>query len=152
MIGFITNIVLWIVFVILYVVAAASLFSNITDNIELNIPSISDVYSEETTDEILEKYVDVSFGEFQVINNGYYSETSLEITITNKATTQYTYYITIEAVDENGTRLKTDRIYADRLNPGQKINLTAFEYVEQDKINQFKNAQFRVLEINKYDF
>jgi hypothetical protein len=43
-------------------------------------------------------------------------------------------------------------IYADRLNAGQKIKLTAFKYVEEEKIEQFKNATFKVLEISKYDF
>ena len=43
-------------------------------------------------------------------------------------------------------------IYADRLGAGQEIYLTAFEYVEQDKIDQFKNETFRVLEINKYNY
>lgn len=43
-------------------------------------------------------------------------------------------------------------IYADRLNSGQEIHLTAFEYVEQEKIEQLKNADFKVLEINKYDY
>ena len=152
LIGFITNIVLIIILVILYVVFAASLFSNITDDFESNIPAIGDAFREETTDEILDEYVEVSFGEFKITNNGYYSETTLEVTVTNKATTQCTYYITIEAVDKSGTRLKTDVIYADKLNAGQKINLTAFEYVEQDQIQEFKNATFKVLEINKYDF
>ena len=152
LIGFLTKIALSIILVILYVVFAASLFSSISNGTEFNIPVIEDIFREETTEEILEKYVDVSFGKFEATNNGYYSETSLEITITNKATTQYTYYITIEAVDENGTRLETDMIYADRLNAGQKIKLTAFEYVEEEKIEQFKNATFKVLEISKYDF
>ena len=58
----------------------------------------------------------------------------------------------IEAVDANGARIETDMIYADRLGAGQEIYLTAFEYVEQEKLNQFKNATFRVLEINKYDY
>lgn len=152
LIGFITKIVLSIIFIILYVVFATSLFSNISDDIESNIPTSGDVFKEETTAEILEKYADVSFGEFQVTNNGYFSETSLDITVKNKADKQCTYYITIEAVDINGARIETDMIYADRLGAGQEIYLTAFEYVEQEKINQFKNATFRVLEINKYDF
>lgn len=152
LIGFITKIVLSIIMSILYVVFAASLFSNISDNIESYIPAIVDVFKEETTDEILEKYVDVSFGEFKVSNNGYYSETSLDITVKNKAEKQCTYYITIEAIDANGARIETDMICADRLGAGQEIYLTAFEYVDQDKINQCKNATFRVLEINKYDF
>lgn len=152
LIGFITKIVLSIIFVILYVVFSASLFSNISDNIESNIPTIGGVFSKETTDEILEKYVDVSFGKFKVTNNGYFSETSLDITVKNKSEKQCTYYITIEAVDANGARIETDVIYADRLGSGQEIYLTAFEYVDKEKLNKFKNATFRVLEINKYNF
>lgn len=115
LIGFITEIVLAIILVILSVVFATSLFNNISNDIESNIPAIGDVFSEETTDKILEKDVDVSFGEFKVTNNGYYSETSLDITVKNKAEEQCTYYITIEAVDANGARIDTDMIYADRL-------------------------------------
>lgn len=152
LIGFITKIVLAIILVILYVVFAASLFDNISNDIESNIPAIGDVFSEETTDKILEKDVDVSFGEFKVTNNGYYSETSLDITVKNKAEKQCTYCITIEAVDANGARIDTDMIYADRLGAGQEIYLKAFEYVDQEKLNQFKNATFKVLEINKYDY
>lgn len=148
LIGFITEIVLAIILVILSVVFATSLFNNISNN----IPAIGDVFSEETTDKILEKDVDVSFGEFKVTNNGYYSETSLDITVKNKAEEQCTYYITIEAVDANGARIDTDMIYADRLGAGQEIYLKAFEYVDQEKLNQFKNATFKVLEINKYDY
>lgn len=152
LIGFITEIVLAIILVILYVVFATSLFNNISNDIESNIPAIGDVFREETTDKILEKDVDVSFGEFKVTNNGYYSETSLDITLKNKAEEQCTYYITIEAVDANGARIDTDMIYADRLGAGQEIYLKAFEYVDQEKLNQFKNATFKVLEINKYDY
>ena len=152
LIGFITEIVLAIILVILYVVFATSLFNNISNDIESNIPAIGDVFREETTDKILERDVDVSFGEFKVTNNGYYSETSLDITVKNKAEEQCTYYITIEAVDANGARIDTDMIYADRLGAGQEIYLKAFEYVDQEKLNQFKNATFKVLEINKYDY
>lgn len=152
LIGFITEIVLAIILVILYVVFAASLVNNISNDIESNIPAIGDVFREETTDKILEKDVDVSFGEFKVTNNGYYSETSLDITVKNKAEKQCTYYITIEAVDANGARIDTDMIYADRLGAGQEIYLKAFEYVDQEKLNEFKNATFKVLEINKYDY
>ena len=152
LIGFITEIVLAIILVILYVVFAASLVNNISNDIESNIPAIGDVFREETTDKILEKDVDVSFGEFKVTNNGDYSETSLDITVKNKAEKQCTYYITIEAVDANGARIDTDMIYADRLGAGQEIYLKAFEYIDQEKLNQFKNATFKVLEINKYDY
>ena len=152
LIGFITKIVLSIILVILYITFAASLFSSISDDIESNIPVIVDEFREETTDEILEKYVDVSFGEFKITNNGRFSETSLDITVKNKSEKQSTYHITIEAVDKNGARIETDMIYADKLGAGQEIYLTAFEYVDPEKLDQFKNADFRVLDINKYDF
>ena len=147
LIGFTTTIIISIILVILYVGFAASFFSNILNDLKSNIPA----FSEETTDEILEKYVDVSFGEFKATNIGYLSKTSLDVTVKNKADKQCTYYITIEAVDANGARIDTDTIHADRLGAGQEIYLKAFEYVEQEKLTQFKNATFKVLEINKYD-
>lgn len=148
LIGFITGIVLSIILVILNVVFTASLFENMTDDGETNMSTVSGIFNEENSEEL----VDVTFGEFKVSYNGYYSETSLEVTVRNKAEKQCSYYITIEAVDENGARIETDMVYADRLNAGQEIYLTAFEYVEQGKIQKFKNATFQILEIDKYDF
>lgn len=152
LIGFITKIVLSLILVILYVVFAASLVSNTANDVRSNIPVIGDVYRKETTDEILEKYVDVSFGEFKVIDNGYFSETSLDVTVKNKAEQRCTYYITIEAVDETGARIGTDIIFADRLGAGQEVSLKAFTIVNRDQLDQFKNATFRVLEIKKFDY
>lgn len=157
LIGFITKIVISIVCVILCVVFAYSIFGNIAsdinaNDIKQNIPAISEILHKESTEDILEKYVDVSFGEFKVTDNGYYPETSLEVTVKNKAEKQFTYYITIEAVDADGARIETDMIFAYQLNSGQEIHLTAFEYMDQKKTEQLKSATFKVLEINKYDY
>lgn len=43
-------------------------------------------------------------------------------------------------------------IFIDRLNAGQEIYLTDFKYGEQEKTEQFKNATFKVLEIDKYNY
>ena len=112
------------------------------ENIDINTNSID--YIQETAD------FDVEFGEFKVSNNGYTYDTSLEVTVTNKSEKQKSFFITIEAIDEDGTRLGTDMIMADRLNSNQKIKLEAFEYVPQEKIEQYKLATFRVLEVEKY--
>ena len=53
---------------VLYVIFSVSLLGNIFDYIENDIAS-ENIFAEETTDEILEKYVDVSFGEFKIKNN-----------------------------------------------------------------------------------
>lgn len=152
LIGFITKIVLSIIFTIIYFVFAASVFSNISDDIESNVPVIGDVSEEETTDDILEKYVDVSFGEFKVSSSGYYDKSSLDVTVKNISAKQYTFYITIEAVDKNGARLETDIIYADRLNAGQSVSMTAFEYIDESKFDDFRNASFKVLDIQYYNY
>lgn len=135
---------------ILYFVYAASCFDYMLKDTESSIPATGDVYVNETIDEILEEYVDVSFGEFKITNNGYFDETSLDITVKNKADRRFTYYITIEAIDANGARIETEIIYAGRLASEQKIYLKAFEYIDQDKLDQFRYATLIVLEINKF--
>ena len=102
--------------------------------------------AEKRTEELMEKYVDVTFAAFNIQKERYHTDTSLEVIVKN------TYFITIEAVDENGVRLKTDIVYAYKLNPGQEIHLDAFKYVEQEKIEQYEKAVFHVLEIQRFDF
>ena len=92
----------------------------------------------------------MEFGEFKVSNNGYIYDTSLEVTVTNTSDKQKSFFITIGAINEEGARLDTDMIMADRLNPGQKVKLEAFKYVPQEKIEQYKTATFKVLEVQKY--
>ena len=74
----------------------------------------------------------------------------MEVTVTNTSDKQKSFFITIEAIDEEGARLDTDMIMADRLNPGQKVKLEAFKYVPQEKIEQYKTATYKVLEVQKY--
>ena len=142
LIGFITKIVVYIVIVILYIIFASSMIKSTMGNIDINTYSIDSM--EETAD------FDVEFGEFKVTNNGYTYDTSLEVTVTNTSDKQKSFFITIEAIDEDGTRIDTDMIMADRLNPNQKIKLEAFEYVPQEKIEQYKLATFKVLEVQNY--
>jgi hypothetical protein len=101
-------------------------------NIDINTYNVDSI--EETAD------FDVEFDEFKVTNNGYTYDTSLEVVITNKSNQQKSFFITIEAIDEEGTRLDTDMIMADRLNPGQKVKLEAFEYVPQAYLHSQQNT------------
>lgn len=149
LIGVITRAVGYTVFVILYLFGVFALIGNITDHDDYIGTPVS---AEESHIDTLEEYVDVSFGEFKITNNGYYDETSLDVTVKNMSDEQYTFYITIEAVGDDGARLDTDTIYADRLNSGQSISLTAFEYVNKDKIDEFRNASFKVLDIQYYNY
>ena len=142
LIGFITKIVVYTVIVILYIIFASSMIKSTMGNIDINTYSIDSM--EETAD------FDVEFGEFKVTNNGYTYDTSLEVTVTNTSDKQKSFFITIEAIDEDGTRIDTDMIMADRLNSNQKIKLEAFEYVPKEKIEQYKSASFKVLDVQKH--
>lgn len=113
---------------------------------------ISSLFKEESTEEILEKYVDVTFGEFKTVEDGFLTSTSLDVTVRNKAEEMSTYFITVEAVDQDGARLGTDYIFAQSLRPGQTEHLTAFKFVNEQKLEQFQNATFRVLKIDKYEY
>ncbi len=145
--GALTRFIAGIVIVVLALLSGLGHLSDSFDDVsDLSQWSIS------TTDTVdPASLVDIQFGEFVAQNNGYYYETELKITVTNQSDTRYTYYITIEAVDENGARLGTDSIYADRLNPGQSIALTAFEYVNDEYIDSFLTGYFKVLEISCYE-
>lgn len=142
LIGFITQIVVCIVIVVLYIVFVFSMVKSTTRNIDINTNNIGSI--EEAAD------FDVEFGVFKVSNNGYTYDTSLEVTVTNTSDKQKSFFITIEAIDEDGARIDTDTVVADRLNSNQKVKLEAFEYVLQDKIEQYRTAKFKVLDVQKY--
>lgn len=165
LIGFITRLIIIILTLILMFIFV----EEVTDNISPNTQSTN--IDQENSEDILEKkieyflkdntkdieeimtnYVDITFGDFTIKNNGYYDTTSLDVSVRNISNKQYTFIITIEAIDKNGMRLETDMVYADRLNPGQAISLTTFQYVEDNKINEFKNATFKVLDIQYYSY
>ena len=144
LIGFITKIVVYIVIIILYIIFTSSMIKSTMGNIDINTNKINSI--QETSD------FDVEFGEFKISNNGYTYDTSLEVTVTNTSDKQKSFFITIEAIDEDGVRLDTDMIIADRLNSNQKIKLEAFKYVPQEKIEQYKLATFKVLEVQDINF
>lgn len=146
LIGFILKIVISAICVALCITGVIAYVGNISEDID------SSIYAEESNEDILEKYADITFGEFQIVSNGYFDETSLDVTVKNIADKRYTFSITIEAVDADGARLETDTIYADSLNAGQSISLTAFEYIEDDKVDKLKNASFKVLDIQCYNY
>lgn len=94
--------------------------------------------------------VEVTIGEFKVTDKGYSKDTSLDVTLKNTSDQRRTYFIEIEAVDENGARIETDTVSITKLNPGQEVTLSAFEYVLSDKLEDLETATFNVLEVRDY--
>ena len=152
LIGFITKIAVSIILTILYVIFASSIFNTIVNVNDITVPNISSIFQEESTDEILKNYIDVSFGEFRVSGDKYLPETSLDVTVKNKSKKQLSFYITIEAVDKTGKRIGTDEVNVEDLNPRQNVTLTAFEFVDEEMIPKLEKATFQVLKAEKFDY
>ena len=100
--------------------------------------------------EILAENLDVTIGNFQVIEHDYYDETRLEVTVKNKGSKTSSFSVKIEAVDVDGYRLGTDTIYVSDLGAGQKQKFDVFQYVPSDERAKYKNATFKVVEASKY--
>lgn len=146
--GAIAGVIVNIVLSIVYAIAIFWIADNVIDNTDFGTMMTAPDVIYETP----ENQVDIAIGEFEVSNNGYFDTTSLEVTVKNTSDVQMSYYITIEAVNENGTRLKTDTVAVSQLNPGQDIVLSAFKYVEPELIEELRNAEFKVLDIQQFDF
>ena len=116
------------------------------DNISSNFADITG----ENTEEIIEKYLDVTFGKFEVKKDTFLTETKLPVTIKNKANEKKSFSIGIEAIDKNGTRIATDIILVDGLGAGQSQNEEVFTLLTDDKIEKLKNAEFKVYEASMY--
>ena len=102
------------------------------------------------TQQVLEKELDVEIGKFEVDNSNYITNTKLTVKATNKTSETKSFSIKIEAIDEEGTRLEEDTIYANDLKAGQSQNLEAFTLITSEKAKQLKNAKFEVLEASSY--
>lgn len=131
-------------------VAMINTASNAIDKTSKEIDKNLNDATGKNTDEILKNDVNVSFGTFNVTDKGYgLKDTSLDITVTNKSSKKQSYYIHIEAVDSNGSRIKDDYVTINDLASGQSMTEKAFEYVSSDEIDAMKSATFKVVEISK---
>ena len=140
--------------IIAIVLTVAAIITTIVMNVAIYYviyDALSGEEAEEETETVSESdVVDVKFGKFTVVNNGYYADTKLPVTVTNKSKERHSFHIKVEAVDANGNRIDTDYIYAGDLGPGQSQQFDIFILVSEDKIDQFKKATFSVISISMY--
>ncbi len=128
-------------------------FNGASKDLNDAVDSISSSFADitgENTDEIMKKYLDVTFGEFEVEKGTFLSESKLPITIKNKSNEKKSFSIGIEAVDKDGTRIETDTVLVNSLGAGQSLNEDAFTLLTDEKIEKLKNAEFRVYEASMY--
>lgn len=145
----VAGMIICILAIIFTIQSQQKLVDTVNDAVD-DMSSSFDDLSGKNTDEILEKYLDVDFGKFESDDAEYFATTKLNVRVTNKAEEKKSYTIKVEAVSEDGTRIDTDTVYANDLNAGQAQNLEAFTLISSDKIEQFKKATFKVVEVSMY--
>ena len=103
-----------------------------------------------STEEILANDVEVTLGEFEVTKKEYSTDTKLVVTDKNKHSETKSFSIQVEAVDSQGVRITNDYVYANNLNAGQSQKFEIFNFVSSDKIEDLKNATFKIVEASMY--
>lgn len=104
-----------------------------------------------STEEVLSNDANVELGKFEVTKDSYgITDTKLTVKVTNKTTEKKSFSFHIEAVDASGTRINEDYVYANDLASGQSQSFDIFTLVTSDKINEMKNATFKIIEASMY--
>lgn len=109
-----------------------------------------DNMSGDNTQSILQNYVDIELGNFEVKNNGYFSDTKMQVKVTNKSSETKSFSIEIEAVSKDGSRITYDTIYANSLSAGQSQNFDIFTFISSDKVTQMQGAKFNIFNVSMY--
>ena len=149
LISVIVSVVASIIFTILFFALGFGLMNQSLDGNALLDDNVSASMHSFTEEYQWTPYVDIEVGELHIIENEFFMETELDVTVTNKHDKKCSYYITIEAVDENGYRLSTDMIFVDTLNSNQSIKVEAFEFVDAESVEDYQNATFNVLKVSQ---
>lgn len=142
-------VVLGVLAIVITIVMQNAFVKAVDDAFDGISSSLNDMTGD-NTDEIMDKYLEVSFGEFEVKNDTFLTESKLPLKIKNKSDEKKSFSINIEALDESGTRIETDTVYIDGLGAGQTLNEEVFTLLTDDKIEKLKNAEFKVYEASMY--
>lgn len=104
-----------------------------------------------STEEILANDADITLGNLEVTKDKYgITDTKLTVRVTNKTSETKSFDIHIEAIDNAGTRIDNDYVYANDLAAGQSQNFDIFTYISSDKLEKMKNATFKIVEVSMY--
>jgi hypothetical protein len=132
------------------VLASQKIYSDALTQTSNEINDSLDKSTGKKTDEILGKEVNVDLGEFEATQGEFMTETKLPVKVTNKNSEAKSYSIQIEAVDDSGSRIAEETVYANSLAPNQSQDFKAFEFVQSDKVEALKAAEFKIVSVSQY--
>lgn len=90
-------------------------------------------------------------GNFEVTKGDYgMTDTKLVVKVTNKTNETKSFSIQVEAAKVDGSRIKSDYIYANNLSAGQSQDFEIFTYTSSEELGTMKNATFKIVEASMY--
>lgn len=102
------------------------------------------------TDDILGVDVEVTIGEYSISKDQYgLVKSGLPVTVKNLLNEPSSFWINIEAVDANGSRINDDTVIINDLGAGQSTKLEAFAFVSSDDYEAMKNASFNIISVSE---
>lgn len=104
----------------------------------------------DATDDILGVDVEVTIGDYSINKDQYgLVKSDLPVTVTNLLKEPASFWINIEAVDANGSRINDDTVIVNDLGAGQSTKLDAFAFVSSDDYEAMKNASFNIISVSE---
>lgn len=104
----------------------------------------------DATDDILGVDVEVTIGDYSINKDQYgLVKSDLPVTVTNLLKEPASFWINIEAVDANGSRINDDTVIINDLGAGQSTKLEAFAFVSSDDYEAMKNASFNIISVSE---
>lgn len=104
----------------------------------------------DATDDILGVDVEVTIGDYSISKDQYgLVKSDLPVTVKNLLNEPSSFWINIEAVDANGSRINDDTVIVNDLGAGQSTKLDAFAFVSSDDYEAMKNASFNIISVSE---
>jgi len=104
----------------------------------------------DATDDILGVDVEVTIGDYSINKDQYgLVKSGLPVTVKNLLNEPSSFWINIEAVDANGSRINDDTVIINDLGAGQSTKLDAFAFVSSDDYEAMKNASFNIISVSE---
>lgn len=104
----------------------------------------------DATDDILGVDVEVTIGDYSISKDQYgLVKSDLPVTVKNLLNESASFWINLEAVDANGSRINDDTVIINDLGAGQSTKLDAFAFVSSDDYEAMKNASFNIISISE---
>ena len=153
LVGVITRIVISIVITVAAFFFSFSVFNAVATGEASDIPIIGSVIDEmvEELDDDGSDKCEGTVGECVRVQRSGYETGMLELAVTNTGDEPYSYGITVDAFDADGTRIGTEYVVVENLEPGQTAKAAAFENINSTQIESFENARFEITAISAFN-